>query len=248
MQIVVDTWEGQLEIDEAAFRAGGVAGFIVRLNDMNGGHHKDEGFDKQWAEAGGFLRTLYFVYNPWVDGGANYTWLQDHLPADCPRTILIDIEVRKAGLDPAEYGRQVKIFLKALRTAGYTPVVYTGAWFLPLVAPWPKDTDYWWAQYPGAMHPDIAQSITWEALAAKIGKLTWPPANAASCPGPVRLWQCSGDRFILPGTTRALDISIWPGDLDSLREWFGLAPEVLPTRDECIDDLLQKNNYHWRNE
>jgi GH25 family lysozyme M1 (1,4-beta-N-acetylmuramidase) len=50
----IDTWEGQLELDESALKNAGVRFMFIRLNDMNGGHHKDTGFDKQWREAAGF--------------------------------------------------------------------------------------------------------------------------------------------------------------------------------------------------
>lgn len=53
-QLGIDTWEGQLELDEAVLKANGVKFIFVRLNDINGGHHKDENFDKQWGEAAGF--------------------------------------------------------------------------------------------------------------------------------------------------------------------------------------------------
>ena len=53
---------------------------ITRLNDINGGHHKDENFDKQWKQAQYFLRAPYFVYNPWVNGKGNYDWLMANLP------------------------------------------------------------------------------------------------------------------------------------------------------------------------
>ena len=40
--LVVDTWESQGEIDESVYKENDIAAIIVRLNDMNGGHHMDE--------------------------------------------------------------------------------------------------------------------------------------------------------------------------------------------------------------
>jgi hypothetical protein len=36
-QVVLDVWQGNLDIDEDTLQAGGVAGLIVRINDINGG-------------------------------------------------------------------------------------------------------------------------------------------------------------------------------------------------------------------
>ena len=51
MEFLIDVWEGALDIDEALLRNAGVVGIITRLNDINGGHHKDENFDKQWEQS-----------------------------------------------------------------------------------------------------------------------------------------------------------------------------------------------------
>jgi hypothetical protein len=223
--IVLDVWEGQLEIDEAALFAGGVVGLVIRLNDMNGGHHMDEGFEKQWAEAASFLRWPYFVYNPWVSGAENYDWLARHMPSDCP-AVALDIEVRKTGLAPKEYGKQIGIF-KNLVNQEWNTHNYTGEWFLDVLSPWPID-DYWWAQYPFLMYPASVQRISYEVLKAKLDMLVWPPMNSAKSSGKIRMWQCSGDRLILPGTTRAVDVNVFNGNVDELRTWLGYSPSGTP--------------------
>jgi aspartate 1-decarboxylase len=56
--LVADLYEGSLEIDEPVLKANGVAGMIIRLNDMNGGHHLDTGFSNMspsWAGRGGWI-------------------------------------------------------------------------------------------------------------------------------------------------------------------------------------------------
>lgn len=72
METILDVWEGSLDIDEQIIADGGVVGLIIRLNHISGGHHMDENFTTQWLQAINFLRAPYFVYNPWVDGKANF--------------------------------------------------------------------------------------------------------------------------------------------------------------------------------
>jgi len=226
--LVLDVWEGQLEIDEAALFAGGVGGLVIRLNDMSGGHHMDAGFSKQWAEAEGFLRWPYFVYNPWVTGKDNYDWLAMHMPNLCP-AVAIDVEVRKSGYSAAVYAGQLGDFMERVQKI-WRAHIYTGEWFLAEVSIWPK-AEFWWAQYPYSMYPDSRITLSWDELRTKIGKLTWPPINANKAPGAVRMWQCSGDRIILPGSSRAMDINVFPGTAADLEAWLVLdgTPVIPPT-------------------
>lgn len=216
--LVLDIWEGQLDIDEAALYANGVGGLVIRLNDMSGGHHLDTGFAKQWAEAENFVRWPYFVYDPWMTGLVNYDWLAAHVPKGCP-AVAIDVEVRKSGYSAAEYGAQLANFMQLVKQT-WKAHIYTGEWFLDVVSPWPS-ADIWWAQYPYLMYPAKRITIGWDELRTRIGKLTWPPVNAKKAPGPVRMWQCSGDRLILPGSSRAMDINVFPGTIVDLRTWLG---------------------------
>src|SRR5512146_3347696 len=97
--VIADIWEADISIDVPTFISGGVDGLIVRLNDMNGGHHRDKLFDSNWERAKLFpLQAVYFVYNPWVSGGEDFNWLYANLPPDYgARRIFSDIEVRYAG-------------------------------------------------------------------------------------------------------------------------------------------------------
>lgn len=239
--LVLDVWEGQLEMDEAELKRGGVAGLVIRLNDMNGGHHMDTGFAKQWAEAEGFARCPYFVYNPWVSGQANFDWLLLNIPEDAG-AVMVDIEVRYSAVSPDAYAAQVREFM-AMARLYWNVATYTGEWFLPYLSRW--DTgDYWWAQYPLSMYPPTVQSWSWDKLRAEIDKLD-RPFNEAKCPGTVRMWQMSGDRIILPGTVRPIDINVFYGDEAALREFFGSEqttppdPEFTPEYKRGWNDALE---------
>jgi GH25 family lysozyme M1 (1,4-beta-N-acetylmuramidase) len=215
-----DIWAGQSSVNEYAVKP--VAPLqIIRLNSMSGGLHIDTGFATYWSEAksGGFLYAPYCVYNPWVGGNQNAQWFLANLPKDCPKRIFIDVEVVYAGYSPSTYGAELAKCCLAMKAQGYIPTIYTGAWFLDNVAPWPKDVDYWWAEYPNLLYPKDTTHMTWESLITEINILNWPPVNASQCPGTIKLWQCSGDRLVLPGFTTAVDINVWNGDYQSLVNW-----------------------------
>ncbi len=215
----IDLWEGNGDVNEQAFQVGGVKLLLIRLNSITGGHHLDENFATQWAQAYKlFLRVPYFVYNPWAGGLANYQWLAANLPAGV-RRVAIDIEVKRDGYSPAIYAAEVAAFIKLCKAAGLWIVIYTGGWFLPILSKWPTDVDYWWARYPYSMYPAANQNITWERLYELIKELSWAPGPT---PGPCLLWQCSGDSFKLPGSNnRVIDVNIWRGSLAELAAWVG---------------------------
>ena len=221
MELILDVWEGSLDINEQLLREQDVRGLIIRLNDMNGGHHRDMTFDTQWAQAQYFLRAPYFVYNPWVSGQANYNWMVANLPASGVTRLFIDIEVRYTGYSPEIYADEVAIFMNLTRARYPLAVIYTGGWFLSVLSHWPAG-DYWWARYPFAFYPESRESWTWEQLKIKIHSFGYYPDPTHGCPGTAMLWQFSGDRLMLPGCAdRAMDVNVWAGDLPSLEAWWG---------------------------
>lgn len=235
--LVIDVWEGQLEIDEAVLKASGVVGIGIRINDMNGGHHMDEGFAKQWKEAKGFVRFPYFVYNPWVDGAANFAWLAEHMPAEA-KSVAIDVEVRYSGITPAKYAGELNKFM-ALADKRWKTIIYTGYGYLNLLSKWPA-VDYWWAQYP-APQTYFGDVDTWEELAARLDHPALERSFTANkCPGTIKMWQFSGDYLILPGCKRDIDVNVFYGSKEELARYFGVEgttelagdPSAKPQNDE----------------
>ena len=236
-QLVLDIWEGNPDLDVPTLLAVGVVGLIVRLNDMNGGHHMDERFEQDWATAKLFpAQTVYFVFNPWVSGRANFDWLMAHLPADFDgRRLMVDTEVKYPGYSPETYATELETF-HALVDKVFPDAIYTGAWFLPLVSRWPKDRHYWWASYPDALQGHI----TWDSLKAAITKMDYDYWVRTS-PGPARLWQFSGGGNVLPGFGKhGVDVNLFPGTLDELKQWFGV-PDIEPEEPE--DMTTPYDNY-----
>ena len=229
-QILLDQWEGNLDIDDGLIKASGVAGVMSRINSTSGGHHMDGSFLKAWADSRIFdVRCPYFVYNPYVDGLANFNWLFPRIPGDAPKRIMIDIEILKAGYLPSSYAYQVSFLISKLQDAGYWPAIYSGLWFLGNLSPWPK-VEYWWARYPYAVYPGSLTQITWDLLKQKVNALSWDPDPYKKSPGLVKLWQCSGDKYILPGTAgKPMDINLWQGSLADLKTWFGVSGAPAPS-------------------
>lgn len=232
-QILLDVWEGSLEINEAELVNGGVAGVIIRINDTSGVLHKDGGFDKQWAEAANLpIRIPYFVHDPWVSPLDNMDWLLHNMPPDC-KVVAIDTELSPARwgvVYPAtRLGSEYNTFLNYCKEE-YRPKIYTGQWFLEYLTPWPKNIGYWWSQYPYSMYPDWpagkkwnelpAVSVSWDRLRSLIQASGNAPSNAAACPGQIGTWQCSGDKLILPGSLRVMDVNIHKGTLDDVKNWW----------------------------
>ena len=222
----IDTWQGQLEIDEAVLKANGVKFIFVRLNSMSGRHHKDTGFDKQWAEAAGFYRAPYFVYNPWVTGQANFDWLAANMPADA-HAVALDMEVIMPGYPAVTYGAEFKKF-KALASARWKAVIYTGEGYLSMLTPWDTTADYWWAEYPFEFYSAPILPSTWDDLRKRL-MFYAGPGNAAKIPGRLKFWQFSGDKLILPGNPHAMDVNVFFGNEAQLAEFFGGTPTPVPT-------------------
>ena len=224
--LLVDTYESET-IDETALKTNNVSGMIIRLNDMEGGHHLDANFTTQWAETGnaGLLRVPYFVYNPWVDGQANYDWLVRYIPYEAG-AVLLDTEVNYPNYPPSTYAAQVAIFCQ-LVSARWNYMIYTGEGKLPLLSSWPTNADYWWAQYPLSLYPPVAQRWTWDQVRAQVNSLDGP-YNVDKVPGRFKMWQVTGDRLILPGSDKPIDVDVFPGTFDELRTWINEKPISSP--------------------
>lgn len=242
--IGVDTWEGNPLIDEGVLFAAGVQFMIVRLNDMNGGHHMDTGFTAQWEQARPFVRWPYFVYNPWVSGLQNFDWLAAHMPSDAG-AVSVDIEVKYPGYSPSSYAAEVDGFIN-LAKREWLVNIYTGAWFASYLSRWPKEIPYWWARYPYAVYPGVTTKISWADLAVKLEALPWSPGTT---PGPCNLWQVTADRYILPGCGETrIDVNIWRGTLDELKAFAGLLPQP-PAKSwqEALTDWARSKGYDGPN-
>jgi len=214
-QFMIDIWEGQGQIDWSLIEAQAAA---IRINDIGGGTHEDQMFAKYWVECP-ILKIPYFVYNPWNTGPENYQWLSSHMPAGAT-SVLTDLEVVKSGYPPQVYANEVQIFIDLCRK-NWNTAIYTAQWFLSYLSTWPQ-LEYWWAQYPFQFYPDSTQYWTWQRVRDEMAARGNPyPSNSSYVPGELRFWQFSGDRLIVPGSTRPMDLSLFYGSYQELSNWIG---------------------------
>jgi hypothetical protein len=230
--IILDEWQGNPNLNHPLLISSGVLGMIVRLNDMQGGHHLDKLFIQNWQLAQGYkAKAIYFVYNPWVDGVANYTWLKANLPAGYKGRIFFDVEVAYPNYSPAEYAQELLTCI--LLTEKNNPItIYTGLGSWALVNPWPK-RDFWWAYYFGNL---IGSYQNWNSFVEKVLPLSLPTSVISRVNGTIKMVQITGGGAVLPGMNgEGVDISVFLGNEQELIDYFGnssgsvVTPEPEPT-------------------
>lgn len=237
--LLIDTWEAGGEISESVLLNNRITGMLVRINDMNGGHHRDEGFNVQWEQASVLpVRIPYFVYNPWVSGKENFEWLWKNMPTTA-KGVAIDVEVEKSGYSSVEYAKQLNEFL-TFTSDIWKCMIYTGERYINMLSPWPKNYPYWWAQYPNALYPAERQSLSWAALREKLLPFSGP-TNASKVPGPLKMWQCSGDRYLMDGCSKAMDVNVWMGTMEELQSFAASGGTSVP---EDPDKLIETHKYY----
>jgi len=150
------------------------------------------------------------------------------------------------------------------RWAGKYLLVYAPQWFVDGYSP---QSVKWLVQHPNwaASGPDyglLAYGLTWAQISAltvrkctnmtlKTYQTTTVANLAPALPAGLSawdMWQYSS-RIRTPNDATHYDYDVFAGSIDDLRAKCGLASAtvpVLPTRDECIDDLLEKSGYKWQ--
>ncbi len=234
--LLIDTWENLGAIDESVLKSSGVAGIGIRLNDINGGHHMDTAFVKQWDEARTLVRFPHFTYSPAVSSQDNHDWLVANLPSDA-KSVAIDVVAPNGTLSPTKYAANLDVFLKLCAGSGWKTIIYTAAWCLPFLSVWPK-AEYWWAQWPSPT--GYAANVSdWASLETALEALDIPN-NSTSIPGALKMWQFSGNHFVLPGCANKLNLSIFYGTETNLAEYFVSFPAASQTYPRLMrvkDDL-----------
>jgi lysozyme len=85
---------------------------------------------------------------------------------------------------------------------------------------WIADWPLWLAYYPYASG---RKAVSWETLVQDCLPKVVGPSLPEGCMD-WTFWQFSGDKFILPGATTALDLDYFNGSLEDLRKWCGAQP------------------------
>ena len=229
--LVLDRWAGNPGLDNALLINSGIKGMIVRLNSISGGNHLDDLFVQNWKEAQGYKAfAIYYVYNPWNSGVANYNWLMGNLPLGYKGRIFFDVEVSNPGYSPKEYAIELLSCITLVQKTNEV-TIYTGAGSYSILSPWPK-LKYWWAQY----YTNLYGTMDWNTFVTKLLPLSISSDSSKYCAGTIDMWQVCGDNTFLPGFGgHPVDVSVYFGTEDQLIDYFGnssgsvVTPEPEPT-------------------
>jgi GH25 family lysozyme M1 (1,4-beta-N-acetylmuramidase) len=241
--IVLDLWEGNERFDAKQALDAGIVGAYIRLNDMNGGHHRDQNFAKLWDMFE--LKIPYFVYNPWKKGNVNFDKFMEFVPTDSTKVVALDLEVKYKDYSPREYANQVFDMIVRLEAEHWKVIAYTGYGYLSIMNRWP-DIDYIWARYLNAAKPKLN---TWDELVKTARSMIWEPDRMGDknvCPGTVRMWQIA-DSWSPPGCyNHSVDVNIFDGTLNELKKWWGYGVMEIPAPVETPwADMDWKQRTDW---
>lgn len=124
--------------------------------------------------------------------------------------------------------------MTGLRNRGFNSQIYTRWSFIdarsPVMKLWIPPEESWYAHYPYATGK---VSISWDDI--KLGGIWYPRIPQPTLPSGVKwkMWQFSGDKFVLPGTGGIpIDLNYFNGDENELSKYFGtseiIQPEPIP--------------------
>lgn len=178
----------------------------------------DSLFTQNWQNALKYKsRSIYFVYNPYVDGLANFTWLINHLPPDYVGRIFFDVEVACPGYSSIQYAQDLLTCILLTEKTNKV-AIYTGAGSYGLCNPWPNRNE-WLAWYP-----DFLSGIytNWNDFVEKVLTIVMPQSISKYAIGTVVMNQITGGGAVLPGMNgEGVDISVFLGNEDQLVDYFG---------------------------
>jgi len=206
-------------------KAGGVTFAYIKFTQGN--RIMDDHFDAHWAgtKVAGIPRGVYHIYEPLVPAAKQMEYILKKYPADAELPFALDVEIDLQATN-AYLIDDVGNFLNLLEQQfKRKPIIYTGKWWwepnMSPAAPWVGNYDFWIASYPYAAG---RVDLTWEQLPT-ILPTGWAPA-VTNGRKPI-IWQFSGDKFFLPGISGALDLNMFDGDENTMRQWASL-PIVKP--------------------
>ena len=141
-------------------------------------------------------------------------------------------------------------FGKRMRSMTGKPVlIYTRTSFVDEHAPemkaWLPGWDTWLAYYP---YRPGRVSLGWEVLKRDLLPTIQHPSIPAGC-GSWRLWQWSGDKFVLPGVSTAVDLNYFNGTEAELRRWVGSSSDGDPRSGTDVPEIEIKEKVRilWDN-
>lgn len=128
-------------------------------------------------------------------------------------------------------------------------IVYTRASFITEfakpVAKWLSKYPLWLAHYP---YKKGRVTTDWETFKSSHLPTIAGPYLPPDC-NTWKIWQFTGEKFVLPGVSTALDVNYFNGTVDDLERWVGVKKDPLPeppalTLEQRVDKLEKEARAH----
>ena len=235
----VDVSRWNDKVDWKRLKAGGVVFAVVKSS------HGTHGVDKllrthlEGAKAAGMVTGVYHWCDPTLYDGPqleNFANVTENLEIDFAAADVeqywadwqefFDKKVTKI-VSPGRISENARYMAEGMaKVTGKKVLIYTRATFVQQYAQpmlnWLPGWDLWLAHYP---YPRGRATLTWTDLLTRHMPRIAGPNLPEGCKS-WKMWQFSGDRFVLPGTGGGpINLSMFNGTLDDLRAWCGRKPE-----------------------
>ncbi len=248
--IDVSRWQPQVDWDLLA--AAGVRFAIAKASQGSASRDSALGMHLSGAQSVGMITGVYHWCDPTLNAQRQVDNFCQAVANQAFDFAAVDVEQywsswnewlsgKVAGLaSPEQISASALAVAQGLRQACAKPVlIYTRTSFvndyarpmLDWLAGWPL----WLAQYP---YPAGRIQATWEELQNDLLPTPKGPPLPKGC-REWAFWQFSGDRFVLPGCSTALDLNLFNGTPADLEEWCGRVPAGEPALEISDEEILR---------
>lgn len=235
----VDVSSWQPKVDWGLLYEKGVRFAIIKLSQGNYSYDRYTRDHVKGARDAGMVVGLYHWHDPLCNVQSQVDFIRNCLIGIDYDFFAVDVEQywgdweewRKGYITKKLGAATISVSSHQLaseikKATGKKTMIYTRASFVKEHAPamqvWLKDWDLWLAHYP---YRSGRVSVSWEGLKA---------SHLPSIPGPSiptncrewKIWQFSGDKFVLPGVSTPLDLNYFHGNEKEMRTWLGLNVET----------------------
>jgi len=256
----VDVSSWQASIDWQTLKVAGVEFAVVKASQ--GSYRQDPLFGShiKGAAKAGMICAAYHWLDPGCPVDAQISNLKQGLRGLPFAFIALDVEQywcdwqewQQGSISGRYSGEQISRSAQGCAAAmesafGKPVVVYTRASFVrdyaPQMSAWLPAYPLWLAYYP---YKSGKVRLTWEKMLREYAPAIPAPAIPPGC-SDWRLWQFSGDKFILPGAQTALDLNFFNGSLQDMQVWLGqpITPHQ-PSDKEKLAALWQAHPELWQ--
>lgn len=237
----IDVSRWQPSVDWALLKSKGVEFVIIKATQGN--YAVDSMLSKhvEGAKKAGMIIGLYHWADPLVDANAQAKYFVNAIKNLPFNLVAVDVEQYwadwkewsngsiKKNISPTVISDNARTILEYWKNnLKTTRILYSRASFIhgfarPMLT-WVGGVHLWMAHYP---YNSTRVRTTWEDFKANYKPSIAGP-NLPSGATTWKFWQFTGDKFVLPGVTTALDVNYFNGNLNDLRKFVGLDNVVEP--------------------